>query len=201
MPSLHCSRPSIGDQRRKIGLVASSGRMPERKASGLVIVATAGGGMVHGDLRRAEAGEHDVLPCKRIRIDGEVAPKIFKRPIPPDPMVGLLVDKPTLGVLEIAAERGQARSLRHRQRIAYKIQLVAYCGGLGLIDPLETVKVRSGCKARSSRKRMSFRSRSDNSPPIVTFELVEIQTRSPGPLSAKYSLASCPPPMLRYGVA
>src|SRR5829696_6301661 len=111
--------------------------MPEREASCLVIVATAGGGMVHRNLRRAEAGVHDVLARERVGIDGEISPQIFKCPIPPDPMVGLLVDEPTLRFFEIATERGQARSLSHRQGIAHEIQLVAYCSGLGLIDPFE----------------------------------------------------------------
>ena len=52
-------------------------------------------------------------------------------------MIGLLVDQPPLRGVQIAAECGQVGRLRHRQRIADEIDLIAHRRGLELIEPLE----------------------------------------------------------------
>ena len=59
-------------------------------------------------------------------------------------MVHHLVDEVSLRLEQVAAERGQTRRLRDRQRVRHAHHLIADRGGLELLDPVEAVEALDG---------------------------------------------------------
>ena len=57
-------------------------------------------------------------------------------------MVGLFLDQPALGFIQITGECRQVCGLRHRQRVAHEIELIPDGSRLELIDPLKAIEIR-----------------------------------------------------------